>query len=140
VTPTALRRLNENFLLFFTGITRQAGSILGEQQRNINGRRLVLRELKQMAVLARDALARGDVEILGLLLHESWLLKKQLAGGISNGTIDAMYQAARDAGATGGKLTGAGGGGFLPWAACRSCPSSSSPMAARSSLITAAHE
>lgn len=112
-SPAAVRRLNENFLLFFTGITRQAGSILGEQQRNINGRRQVLRELKHMAVLARDALAKGDVDILGYLLHESWLLKKQLAGGISNDTIDAMYQAALDAGATGGKLTGAGGGGFL---------------------------
>ncbi len=113
------RRVNENLLLFFTGITRQATSILGEQQRNLDGRRGILRHMKAMAYEARTELLAGNLDSLGCLLHESWLLKKQLAGSISNGTIDAMYEASRQAGAIGGKITGAGGGGFLllycPW-------------------------
>jgi len=113
------RRLNENLLLFYTGTTRQATSILGEQQRNINGRRTVLRELKAMTYNARAELQSGHLDAFGCLLHESWLLKKQLADAISNSTIEAVYQAAREAGALGGKITGAGGGGFFllycPW-------------------------
>ena len=108
-----LRRLNESLLLFFTGVTRQADSILGEQKRNINDRMAILREMKQMAYTARDELQAGNLEALGRLLHEGWQLKKQLASQISNGAIDEMYQTARRAGALGGKITGAGGGGFL---------------------------
>jgi D-glycero-alpha-D-manno-heptose-7-phosphate kinase len=113
ITPELRRRLNENLMLFFTGVTRQANTILAEQQRNINGRRLVLREMQHMAQVARDELLAGKLDAIGYLLHESWLLKKQLAGSISNGHIDGLYDAARKAGAVGGKLTGAGGGGFL---------------------------
>ncbi|MFN2123585.1 MAG: GHMP kinase, partial [Candidatus Promineifilaceae bacterium] len=58
-------------------------------------------------------LVAGDLDAIGTLLHESWLLKKSLAGGVSNGAIDEMYTAAKEAGALGGKVTGAGGGGFL---------------------------
>ncbi len=107
------RRLGENLLLFFTGITRQATTILSEQQSNINSRRAILREMKQLAYTARAEFAKGNLDEIGRLLHESWLLKKQLAGSISNAALDDMYQAARRAGATGGKITGAGGGGFL---------------------------
>jgi D-glycero-alpha-D-manno-heptose-7-phosphate kinase len=108
-----LRRLNESLLLFFTGVTRQADSILGEQKRNIHDRMAILREMKQMAYTARDELRAGNLEGMGRLLHEGWQLKKQLASQISNGAIDEMYQTARRAGALGGKITGAGGGGFL---------------------------
>jgi len=108
-----LRRLNESLLLFFTGVTRQADSILGEQKRNIHDRMAILREMKQMAYTARDELRAGNLEAMGRLLHEGWQLKKQLASQISNGAIDEMYQTARRAGALGGKITGAGGGGFL---------------------------
>lgn len=107
------RRLNESLLLFFTGVTRRADSILDEQQRNIGDRLTVLREMKQMAYAARDELRAGNLEAIGNLLHEGWQLKKQLASQISNGTIDEMYEAARRAGAAGGKITGAGGGGFV---------------------------
>jgi D-glycero-alpha-D-manno-heptose-7-phosphate kinase len=107
------RELNESLLLFFTGITRQADSILNEQQRNIVDRLSILREMKKMAYTARDELKAGNLDIIGDLLHKSWELKKQLASGISNNMIDAMYEQARQAGATGGKITGAGGGGFL---------------------------
>jgi D-glycero-alpha-D-manno-heptose-7-phosphate kinase len=111
--PQLLRRLNESLLLFFTGVTRKADSILGEQKRNIRDRLAILREMKQMAYTARDELQAGNLEAVGGLLHEGWQLKKQLASQISNEAIDEMYQTARRAGALGGKITGAGGGGFL---------------------------
>lgn len=107
------RRLNENLLIFFTGVTRQADTILAEQQVNISQRMAVLRELKQMTYTARHELESGNIDALGHLLHESWMLKKQLASRISNGMIEEAYQAARNAGALGGKISGAGGGGFL---------------------------
>ncbi len=107
------RRLNENLLIFYTGVTRQADTILAEQQVNIQQRMTVLREMKQMAYTARQELEAGNVDTLGRLLHESWMLKKQLASRISNGFIDEIYRTARDAGALGGKILGAGGGGFL---------------------------
>lgn len=107
------RRLNENLLLFFTGMTRQASKILGEQKANLKDRVKVLREMKQIAYTVRDELRSGQVDAVGEYLHESWLLKKQLASQISNGVIDELYAAARQAGALGGKITGAGGGGFL---------------------------
>jgi D-glycero-alpha-D-manno-heptose-7-phosphate kinase len=69
--------------------------------------------MKQMAHRARDALAAAAVDSVGELLHEGWQLKKQLARDISNSTLDDAYLAARRAGALGGKVTGAGGGGFL---------------------------
>ena len=108
-----LRRLDESLLLFYTGIARQADSILGEQQANINQRLPVLREIKCMAYQAWDELQKGNLDAIGSLLDQSWELKKQLASKISNGAIDEAYEAARKAGATGGKITGAGGGGFL---------------------------
>lgn len=111
--PALKRRLNESLLIFFTGVTRQADSILSEQQQNIQQRLTILREMKDMAKTAHQELLRGNVDVLGNLLHESWLLKKQLASGISNGMIEEAYQAARSAGALGGKIAGAGGGGFL---------------------------
>ncbi|NMB68003.1 MAG: GHMP kinase [Chloroflexi bacterium] len=118
VEPLALdglvkRRLNENLLIFFTGITRQADTILAEQQVNISQRTAILRQMKEMAYTARRELEAGNIDALGYLLHESWLLKKQLASRISNGMIEEAYQAARGAGALGGKISGAGGGGFL---------------------------
>ncbi|MCS7260866.1 MAG: GHMP kinase [Anaerolineae bacterium] len=113
------RRLGQNLLLFYTGIARQARDILSEQKNNIADRMAELRAMKQLALTARAALEAGDVDTVGELLHHSWELKKQLASKISNSTIDAMYAAARKAGALGGKITGAGGGGFLllycPW-------------------------
>ena len=111
---TALKRkLNESLLLFFTGVTRKADSVLTEQKANINGRLPVLRQIKQIAYTALDALESGELDTIGHLLHESWQLKKQMASKISNGLLDEMYEAARQAGALGGKITGAGGGGFL---------------------------
>jgi D-glycero-alpha-D-manno-heptose-7-phosphate kinase len=107
------RQLNENMLLFFTGVTRKAETILSEQKENISHRLPVLRKLKEMTYHARDLLCAGKIEDFGRLSHESWQLKKQLANGISNGIMEESYEAAINAGAYGGKLTGAGGGGCL---------------------------
>lgn len=108
-----LRTLNENLLLFFTGITRQSSTILTEQSNAIDQHRQVLRRIKEMAYMARDELKAGNIDAIGEVLHESWQLKKGLARNISNAEIDDIYHVARQAGATGGKITGAGGGGFL---------------------------
>lgn len=108
-----LRRLNQNTMLFFTGVTRKAGSVLEEQKANMEEREAVLDELKDIAFTARDELEQGNVDCIGELLHSSWQLKKRLASNISNGSIDEIYEVARRHGAVGGKITGAGGGGFF---------------------------
>jgi D-glycero-alpha-D-manno-heptose-7-phosphate kinase len=109
----SLRRLNENLLLFFTGTERRADLILKEQVDNIAERGPILKQMAEMAVIARQELIAGNVDAIGELLHEAWTLKKQLASRITNGSIDELYSAAIRAGALGGKITGAGGGGFL---------------------------
>jgi D-glycero-alpha-D-manno-heptose-7-phosphate kinase len=113
ISTDARRALNDNFLLFFTGVSRRADSILTEQKSNIKDRLTELREIKHMAHQARAYLEAENFDALGELLHQSWELKKRLAGTISNGQINEMYEAARRAGAIGGKIAGAGGGGFL---------------------------
>jgi len=107
------RRLGASLLLFFTGVTRQSDTILTEQRSNIQDRRPILRQMKQLAIQARTDLVAGRLEDLGALLHEGWELKKRMASQVSNGSVDDLYLAARRAGALGGKLTGAGGGGFM---------------------------
>jgi D-glycero-alpha-D-manno-heptose-7-phosphate kinase len=107
------RRLNESLTLFYTGTPRRADTILAEQRGNIPNRLGDLRRMRDMALTAKEQLLAGNPEALGHLLHESWQLKKRLASRISNGEIDGLYERARRAGALGGKITGAGGGGFL---------------------------
>jgi D-glycero-alpha-D-manno-heptose-7-phosphate kinase len=108
-----IRALNDELLLFFTGVTRSSATILTEQKSNIEDRTQVLSSMKQIAQNARDELLKGNVDSIGECLHESWYLKRQLASRISNGYLDDIYQVAREAGAVGGKITGAGGGGFI---------------------------
>jgi D-glycero-alpha-D-manno-heptose-7-phosphate kinase len=107
------RALSDNLLLFFTGVTRKADTILKEQKANIGNRIAILGQMQDIARFACDKLQNGQVDAIGRLLHDSWLLKRQLASGISNPQLDEMYDMARDAGASGGKISGAGGGGFL---------------------------
>jgi len=107
------RELSRNLMLFFTGITRDSSAVLTEQVENIRDRLPILRQMKALATEARICLAERALEDFGYLLHQGWECKKQLASGITNGTIEAMYEAARKAGAIGGKISGAGGGGFL---------------------------
>lgn len=113
ISTDARRALNDNFLLFFTGVGRKSSTILKEQKSNIKDRLSELREIKQMAYQARTYIEAENFDALGDLMHQSWELKKRLAGTISNSHINDMYEAARNAGAVGGKIAGAGGGGFL---------------------------
>ena len=109
--------LEARLMLFFTGRSRDSAQILGEQKRSSERNRAgvieALHVIKSMAIALRNDLIRGDIGSLGEYLHESWVAKRQLAAGITDPWIDQWYQAARDAGARGGKIAGAGGGGFL---------------------------
>ena len=107
------RGLNENLLLFYTGLATSSYEILSEQKANINGRLEILSEMRGLAFEAKDAILAGAFDELGKLLDRSWKLKKQLASKISNSKIDEIYKAALKAGAIGGKISGSGGGGFL---------------------------
>ena len=113
LSPEAERVLNSNFMLFFTGVSRDSSSILREQVNNLKDRLSELREIKDMACEARHAIETENFDVLGVLLHRSWELKKRLAGTISSEQINELYETARGAGAIGGKIAGAGGGGFL---------------------------
>jgi D-glycero-alpha-D-manno-heptose-7-phosphate kinase len=107
------QRLEKNLLLFDTSLTRNSNEVLAEQTTNINRRLDILHTMRDSAYKAREMITAGDLDDFGLLMDENWQLKKQLASLISNPEIDNMYQAARKAGALGGKITGSGGGGFL---------------------------
>lgn len=116
MSKEAYNKLNGNLLLFYTGSTRSASEILKEQSDNITREEDKFRNLIKMTELAqemREALCREDLNRFGEILHEGWILKKSLASQITNPDIDEVYQKAIDAGALGGKLLGAGGGGFL---------------------------
>jgi D-glycero-alpha-D-manno-heptose-7-phosphate kinase len=107
------RALQDQIMLFYTGVTRSADSILAEQTANIKATRAQLDLLRDLAGFAVDRLRRGDVDALGGAVREGWAAKRKLASGITSSQIDAAVTRALDAGATGAKLTGAGGGGFL---------------------------
>ncbi len=117
MTAPTIRRLERRLMLFYTGATRQAREILYEQRaasEQRSGRTIeALHQIKALGWQIKAALEAGQLDDYGALLNESWLYKKQLASGVSNSFIDEAYAQARLAGALGGKITGAGGGGFL---------------------------
>jgi D-glycero-alpha-D-manno-heptose-7-phosphate kinase len=103
-------------LLLYTGLTRSANGILEEQSKNTESseeKRATLRRMTRLAQELRQALQLNDLNGFGEVLHQGWIEKKKMAFGISNPKIDAWYEMARQHGAIGGKLLGAGGGGFL---------------------------
>ena len=109
------KELQKNLLMFYTGTTRSANTILAEQTRNITSEDKA-RNLLKMCGLAKNmkvALENNDISSFGKILDEGWQLKKELASGIANPAIDEAYEIAMKNGALGGKLLGAGGGGFL---------------------------
>jgi D-glycero-alpha-D-manno-heptose-7-phosphate kinase len=112
-----LFELEDNLLLFFTGYCRQAGSILSDQkQRTEQADAAMLQNLhyvKELGLRSQKALEAGRTSAFGELMHEHWEHKKRRSGGMSNPEIDEWYELARRHGAIGGKLVGAGGGGFL---------------------------
>lgn len=109
--------LEDNLLLFFTGFSRSAGEILKDQkvrtQQNDEAMLQNLNYVKELGWRSRDALEAGDAEKFGRLMHEHWENKKKRSGGMSNPKIDEWYELGMQNGAVGGKLVGAGGGGFL---------------------------
>ncbi|MBI4370712.1 MAG: GHMP kinase [Elusimicrobia bacterium] len=111
--PAALRRLEDGLLLYFTGKTRSADGLLAEQSLRMRENRAPLDAIRALADRARAALARGDVDEIGRALDANWRLKRALAEGVSDPGIDAFYARAKRHGALGGKITGAGGGGFF---------------------------
>jgi D-glycero-alpha-D-manno-heptose-7-phosphate kinase len=113
LSATARRTLQEQIMLFYTGVTRSANTILAEQNANIKSTGTELDLLRDLAGYASDQLREGDVDAIGPAVRESWEAKRKLASGVSNDHIEQAIVRALDAGATGVKLTGAGGGGFL---------------------------
>ena len=107
------RALQRQIMLFYTGVTRSANSILAEQNANIKATGPQLGLIRDLAGFAVDRLRGGDVDAIGAAVRESWEAKRKLASGVSNAQIDAAVRRALDAGASGAKVTGAGGGGFL---------------------------
>jgi D-glycero-alpha-D-manno-heptose-7-phosphate kinase len=105
--------LQHQIMLFYTGVTRSADTILAEQNANIEATRPQLDLLRDLAGFAAERLRNGEVDAIGPALRESWEAKRKLASRVSNDQIDAAVTRALDAGASGAKLTGAGGGGFL---------------------------
>ena len=101
-------------MLFFTGLARTASEIVPEQIKNIPSRESELNAMRAMVDEAINVLnSETDLREFGKLLHETWMLKKSLSSVISSSTIDNIYDTARAAGAEGGKLLGAGSGGFV---------------------------
>jgi D-glycero-alpha-D-manno-heptose-7-phosphate kinase len=112
--PSTPAELNRRLMIFFTGITRSASGILVKQSASTGQKRPVLRTMCSLARQMRDVLSDGrDLNRFGQLLHEAWEAKRSLETSITNSDIDQYYDRARRAGALGGKLLGAGGGGFL---------------------------
>jgi D-glycero-alpha-D-manno-heptose-7-phosphate kinase len=106
-------RFGECLMLFYTGITRSADGILSQQKANIADKMRTLGLIKEQVCEIEASLANQNINKVGRIMHAGWGLKKQMAQRISTAHIDALYEAALDAGATGGKIAGAGGGGFL---------------------------
>jgi D-glycero-alpha-D-manno-heptose-7-phosphate kinase len=117
VSNETLHDLEDHLLMFFTGFSREADRVLEDQRQRsersdpsmINN----LHETKRIGLDVRDALEHGDTQRFGALMHEHWQLKKQRSEGMSKDAIDEWYALARRHGALGGKLVGAGAGGFL---------------------------
>ncbi len=111
-----INAFKNNLLVFFTGETRDAKSVLSEQKKNIRESEQINKNLIKMTSQAfelKKILEEGNLDDFGTILHEGWLLKKALATNVRTAQIDAIYQKAISHGALGGKLLGAGGGGFL---------------------------
>ncbi len=116
LTTDGYHRLENNLLMFYTGVTRSASAVLSEQKKNTEHDAKKLENLHQMVKLAhslRESLLKNNIDAMGEILHQGWLLKREMASKITNPQIDEWYERAMKAGAVGGKLLGAGGGGFL---------------------------
>ena len=126
LAPDAAEQLGKNLLLVYTGITRKASDVLAKQKNNTLNDRSVFERLVEMRDMADELKAElelGKLDVVGEFLARGWALKKKLASGMSRGPIDDIYNRGIAAGALGGKLLGAGGGGFVLFY----CPSDKMP-------------
>jgi D-glycero-alpha-D-manno-heptose-7-phosphate kinase len=113
ISAAGRRALQQQIMLFYTGITRSADPILAEQNANVASTGTQLDLLRDLAGFAVERLSSGDVDAIGPAVRESWEAKRKLASGVTNDQVDRAVEQALTAGAAGAKLTGAGGGGFL---------------------------
>lgn len=117
ISSKYLNELAYNIVLYYTETSRLSSSIIEMQQKNVLAKNEQsiesMHQLKEGAVRMKESLLKGDLDNIGLLLDKSWQFKKQMAVGITNPMIDDIYSTAIDAGALGGKISGAGGGGFM---------------------------
>lgn len=117
VSPDTLAQLEQNLCLFFTGSSRNSAQVLKAQSKASQNAQSKTTQsvhlVKGLVAPMRETLLKGELRRVGELLHQNWVYKKQFAPGISNSAIDDYYNTALEAGAIGGKVTGAGGGGFL---------------------------
>lgn len=106
--------IQDRLMLFYTGIKRNASDILNAQREDMNNKHQVLTQMKNLVPQLSEVIRlQQDLDDFGRILHSGWLLKRSLSGEVSTSQVDEYYQKAMDAGALGGKLLGAGGGGFL---------------------------
>lgn len=127
VSPVIMQRdlrdlLEQRIIVFYTGITRSASKILANQSAETGSdgaKQAALKRMVELTYLLRDELSNGNIDSFGHILDENWSLKKSLTAGISSSAIDGWYDAAIGAGAIGGKLLGAGEGGFMMFYAPR---------------------
>jgi len=113
---STLKKINDRLVIFYLDSVRDASEILRKQDSNMRAdpnKGEIMRKIKNIALKMKDELNENNIENFGEMLHQSWLLKKELASGISNPDIDSIYERGLRAGAEGGKVLGAGGGGFI---------------------------
>ncbi|MFN8241745.1 MAG: dehydrogenase [Bacteroidales bacterium] len=117
IKDQVLNELSNNIILFYTKTSRISSKIIETQQKNVNkgsaGSIDAMHRIKELAIKMKEAVLKGELDTIGELLDLSWRYKKQMADGITNERIDEIYETAIKAGATGGKISGAGGGGFM---------------------------
>ena len=117
IKPEYLHELENNLVLFFTSTSRESATIIDEQVKNVNGKNEksieAMHQLKEQARMMKEALLKGRLDEFGAILDFGFQQKRRMASKISNSKIEEIYEAAKHGGATGGKISGAGGGGFM---------------------------
>jgi len=117
IKPEYLLELNNNLLLYYTSTSRESAKIIEKQAANVSQKNQTsidaMHHLKEQAVMMKEAILKGNINQIGEILDFGFQHKKQMANGISNPLIDEIYETALKSGATGGKISGAGGGGFM---------------------------
>lgn len=112
-----INELSRNIVLFYTSTSRDSAAIIERQQKNVisNNTKSIdaMQHLKKQAVLMKEALLKNDLDKIGDILNLGWEYKRQMASGISTNLFEDVYRAALEAGARGGKISGAGGGGYI---------------------------